>query len=58
MGRMGKAGGTVGSYPGYDLPALPILPALCKGADRNRTDEWRFCRPLPYHLATAPEGEE
>src|SRR5690349_4760056 len=27
---------------------------LARGADRNRTDEWRFCRPLPYHLATAP----
>ncbi len=25
-----------------------------RGAGRNRTDEWRFCRPLPYHLATAP----
>ena len=28
---------------------------LQRGAGRNRTDEWRFCRPLPYHLATAPE---
>src|ERR1700741_902120 len=25
-----------------------------RGAGRNRTDESRFCRPLPYHLATAP----
>ena len=24
------------------------------GADRIRTGAWRFCRPLPYHLATAP----
>ena len=29
-----------------------------RGAGRNRTDEWRICSPLPYHLATAPyEGE-
>ncbi len=25
-----------------------------RGADRSRTGEWRFCKPLPYHLATAP----
>src|SRR5258708_39908734 len=25
-----------------------------RGAGRDRTAEWRFCRPLPYHLATAP----
>ena len=30
---------------------------LARGAGRDRTAEWRFCRPLPYHLATAPEGE-
>src|SRR6266545_7074579 len=29
-----------------------------RGAGRNRTDESRFCRPLPYHLATAPEGSK
>jgi hypothetical protein len=29
-----------------------------RGAGRNRTDEWRFCRPLPYHLATAPRGND
>ena len=22
----------------------------------NRTREWRFCRPLPYHLATPPQA--
>src|SRR5712691_2838352 len=27
-----------------------------RGAGRNRTVGWRFCRPLPYHLATAPES--
>src|SRR5512132_2790237 len=31
-----------------------VSPCAARGADRNRTDEWRFCRPLPYHLATAP----
>ena len=25
------------------------------GGDRNRTDVWRFCRPLPYRLATPPD---
>ena len=25
-----------------------------RGAARIRTGEWRFCKPLPYHLATAP----
>ena len=24
------------------------------GDDQIRTGEWRFCRPLPYHLATSP----
>ncbi len=28
--------------------------ALSRGAGRIRTAAWRFCRPLPYHLATAP----
>ena len=27
-----------------------------RGAGRDRTAEWRFCRPLPYHLATAPNA--
>ena len=27
-----------------------------KGEDRIRTDGWRLCRPLPYHLATSPQG--
>ena len=25
-----------------------------RGADENRTREYRFCKPMPYHLATAP----
>ena len=29
---------------------------LSRGAGRDRTAEWRFCRPLPYHLATAPNA--
>ncbi len=33
--------------PGWDRPST-------RGAGRIRTAEWRFCRPLPYHLATAP----
>src|SRR5438046_2822826 len=32
--------------------------ALIRGAGRNRTDESRFCRPLPYHLATAPARQK
>src|SRR5262245_9644029 len=27
------------------------------GDDRIRTGEWRFCRPLPYHLATSPQRD-
>ena len=27
------------------------------GAGGNRTHEYRFCRPVPYHLATAPTNE-
>ena len=26
-----------------------------RGAGRNRTGDWEFCRLLPYHLATAPK---
>src|SRR5216684_3449154 len=32
---------------------------ICEGNWRRRPDlnrGWRFCRPLPYHLATAPIG--
>src|SRR5688572_25236077 len=27
-----------------------------RGAGRNRTGDWEFCRLLPYHLATAPKS--
>src|SRR5512134_2638251 len=36
-------------------PAGGSVVALERGAGPNRTGEWRFCRPLPYHLATAPQ---
>ena len=29
-----------------------------RGAGRNRTGEWEFCRLLPYHLATAPRDRK
>jgi threonine dehydratase len=29
-----------------------------RGAGRNRTGEWEFCRLLPYHLATAPRDSQ
>ena len=39
-------------------PLAPQLPAAhaveIGGGGRNRTDEWGFCRALPYHLATPP----
>src|SRR5687767_10939123 len=35
------------SYPSFDIQ---------RGAGRNRTGEWEFCRLLPYHLATAPKS--
>src|SRR3954462_491993 len=42
---------------------LPLGEALrfTQGFWRRRPDlnrGWRFCRPLPYHLATAPVGTE
>ncbi len=36
----------------------PLVLVAQRGAGRNRTDEWRFCRPLPYHLATAPGSDK
>src|SRR5262245_23498076 len=47
-----------------DIARTKIFPAGGKarvngrlsggGGDRNRTDASRFCRPLPYRLATPP----
>ena len=34
--------------------AQVVMPL--RGAGRNRTGEWEFCRLLPYHLATAPKS--
>ena len=28
------------------------------GGGENRTREYRFCKPAPYHLATPPSGED
>ena len=36
-------------------PEQQIGSSWSRGAGRSRTAEWRFCRPLPYHLATAPK---
>ena len=33
-----------------------FCPGFSGGAGQDRTDEWRFCKPLPYHLATAPKA--
>lgn len=33
---------------------LPFRHFGIGGATQIWTGEWRFCRPLPYHLATAP----
>ena len=43
----------------YQYAALPHVPQLTRRFWRRRPDlnrGWRFCRPLPYHLATAPVG--
>src|SRR6185295_5129493 len=50
-----------------DIARTKIIPAGGKarvngrhsggGGDRNRTDASRFCRPLPYRLATPPARE-
>src|SRR5450432_2548420 len=34
---------------------MPNLAKEIGGARRNRTAEYRFCRPMPSHLATAPQ---
>ena len=47
-----------GRFRSLRLEHVRTLPRHCatlRGAGRIRTAEWRFCRPLPYHLATAPE---
>lgn len=36
--------------------AAPVRSGKKAGGEgRNRTDEWGFCRALPYHLATPPQ---
>src|SRR5690554_1716728 len=37
------------SYEKGDVQNVPFL-----GADRIRTGAYRFCRPVPYRLGTAP----
>jgi hypothetical protein len=32
----------------------PYLIVIIGGGNQIRTGEWRFCRPLPYHLAMPP----
>jgi hypothetical protein len=34
------------------------IPPQLGGPCRNRTDEYRFCRPTPYHLANSPNLED
>ena len=41
--------GTTGFFANWS-----IVFSLLGGAAQIWTGEWRFCRPLPYHLATAP----
>src|SRR5439155_23823784 len=52
----GKTSGGNLTVPPFSLRAVPAAwgSLARRGAGRNRTDEQRFCRPLPYHLATAP----
>ena len=35
-------------------PVTSFLSQAYGGDDQIWTGEWRFCRPLPYHLATSP----
>ena len=39
----------------YSEPSVTSPIVIPKGAGRNRTGDWEFCRLLPYHLATAPK---
>ena len=36
------------------LQLIAKVQLIVGGEGRNRTDEWSFCRALPYHLATPP----
>ena len=60
-----NAGVMVEPYPGIDFTGTCLLWNLqpvakvqlgVGGEGRNRTDECSFCRAVPYHLATPPEG--
>ncbi len=33
----------------------PETECFYGGDDQNRTDEWEFCRLVPYRLATSPQ---
>src|SRR5277367_5464095 len=46
----------------WELREFDVLSRLLTGrvGERRRPDSnrgWRFCRPLPYHLATAPRRD-
>ena len=50
-----RTGRVAGSGLAARTPCGFLPPAAgARGAGRIRTAEWRFCRPLPYPLATAP----
>ena len=42
-------------WPGNQSPSRRP-PQQAGGEDRIRTGVWRFCKPLPNHLATSPMG--
>src|ERR1700739_1607698 len=42
--------------PSFATPPLLVPARVNGGGGENRTHEYGFCRPAPYHLATPPRG--
>ena len=58
-----RTAGDASNRPGTPpAPATVVVIGKCERESWRRRPDlnrgWRFCRPLPYHLATAPSGRQ